>query len=374
MQTLDTINVGQEPNDGKGEDHRSAFQKVNANFDKVVEGVGQVDSAVQAAAQAAQAAGEVAAAAIPETEKGSADGVAPLDSDGKLPVAHLPAVFIPKDEKGAAGGVAPLDSDGKLPEGYLPAVFIPKDEKGAAGGVATLGTDGKVTPQQLPNAADAIPMSEKGAASGVASLDENSRLVQQHALGVTVAAGTDANSLVLPGQYNVHSDADISVPLNWPVALAGALQVNSTTDGNAQVTQLYTTRPAGGVVRSFVRVRFNGAWSGWVEQVRAADLATLSGQMAQVFGVGQSWQNVAAGRAADINYTNSTGRPILMAVTVQLTGANGRIICYLDNRVAQDAFNPSAGATLGGSILVPANSVGRIVPVQANISSWWEYR
>ncbi|MEN4919715.1 phage tail protein [Achromobacter spanius] len=143
MQTLDPINVGQEPNDGTGDPHRAAFQKVNANFGKVVEGIGEVGTAAQEAADAAQAAGQVAADAIPF------------------------------DAVGAAGGVAPLDAGGKVPGEYLPEQeeFIPMAQKGAAEGVATLGADGKVTPDQLPNAVDAIPLTEKGAAGGVATLD-----------------------------------------------------------------------------------------------------------------------------------------------------------------------------------------------------------
>lgn len=138
MQTLEIINVGQAANDGTGDDHRKAFQKVNANFDKAVEGIAEVG-------EAAQAAGDAAAAAIPATEKGVAGGVASLDAEGKIPVQYLP-------EDGA---------------------FIPLAQKGVAEGVATLGEDGKVSPEQLPNAVDAIPLAEKGQAGGVATLDQD---------------------------------------------------------------------------------------------------------------------------------------------------------------------------------------------------------
>ena len=154
--------------------------------------------------------------------------------------------------------------------------------------------------------------------------------------------------------------------------------MEATVLGNLQVTQTFTTRnaPSGGAVRSFKRVRFGGsnAWGTWQEVAGIADLASLSALLAQAFGVNQSWQNVAAGRAADINYTNATGRPLIMTATALLSGSNGRIIFYVDNRVAQDAFNPSAGATLGGMVVIPAGSVGKIVPVAASINSWWEYR
>ncbi len=355
MQTLESINVGQAPNDGKGEPHRDAFQKVNANFGKVAEGVGQVDTAVQAAAQAAQAAAQEAQSAAQAAQ-----------AAGQVAAAAIPAT-----EKGAASGVAPLDPGGKLPAAHLPAVFIPKDEKGAAGGVATLGTDGKVTPQQLPNAVDAIPITQKGVGGGVASLDANSRIQQQIGYAETIFGGTNANDVILPGLYVVQSDANATAALNWPILLAGTLIVEVTNLGNGQATQTYTTRNG----RTFKRVRFSTAgWSAWQEMALLSDLAGLSSQMAQTFGVGQSWQNVGGSRAPDINYTNSTGRPILMSVTVLLSGANGRCICYVDNRVSQDAFNPSAGATLAGMVVVPAGSVGRVVPVAASISSWWEYR
>ncbi|MFJ3465370.1 pyocin knob domain-containing protein [Achromobacter spanius] len=232
---------------------------------------------------------------------------------------------------------------------------------------------------------DAISADELGVAGGVPTLDDSTRLEQQHAFSEIVYAGTDANSLVLPGFYVIQSDANATAALNWPILLAGTLLVEATNAGNMQVTQTYTTRNgSGGAVRTFKRVRFGaepGVWGTWQESARIADLstlnsqvATLNSQMAQAFGVGQTWQNVGASRAPDINYTNSTGRPILMSVTVLLSGPSGRVICYVDNRVSQDAFNPSAGATLGGMVVVPAGSVGRIVPVQASISSWWEYR
>lgn len=114
MQTLEIINVGQAPNDGTGDDNRRAFQKANANFGKVVEGISEATSA-------AQEAGEVAAAAIPATAKGVAGGVATLDGAGRVPTAQL-ALAVTVAQKGAAGGVAQLDADGRLPAAQLPAV------------------------------------------------------------------------------------------------------------------------------------------------------------------------------------------------------------------------------------------------------------
>ena len=52
---------------------------------------------------------------------GQPNGIASLDSSGKVPADQLPEMnYIPTSEKGAASGVATLDSSGKLTEAQLP--------------------------------------------------------------------------------------------------------------------------------------------------------------------------------------------------------------------------------------------------------------
>lgn len=59
---------------------------------------------------------------ISSSEKGSANGVATLGFDGKVPSSQLPPLdYIPTSEKGAAGGVAGLDEAGKVPAAQLPS-------------------------------------------------------------------------------------------------------------------------------------------------------------------------------------------------------------------------------------------------------------
>ncbi|CAB3850664.1 pyocin knob domain-containing protein [Achromobacter animicus] len=120
-----------------------------------------------------------------------------------------------------------------------------------------------------------------GAANGVGSLDASGRQpVTQAPYSAILPAGTDANSLAAPGVWHINSDAQATAALNWPVVLAGTLNVEAVASGNAQVTQVYTTRNGtGGVIRRFVRVRFGasgGTWGTWQEIARAADLATVS--------------------------------------------------------------------------------------------------
>lgn len=150
---------------------------------------------------------------------GSPGGVAQLGADGKVPDDQLPTVLtgsvdsvngqignvtltadsvsaVAKAEKGAPNGVAPLDSTGRLPAAHLPSVAVQTSVLGAPNGVATLDENGRLSATQTPippvssvngesgdvllEAADvgAIPASQKGAASGVATLDGSGRVPQ----------------------------------------------------------------------------------------------------------------------------------------------------------------------------------------------------
>jgi hypothetical protein len=70
---------------------------------------------------------------LPKSAKGSAGGVAPLGSDGKVPASNLPAApdtsgFLKTSDKGAVSGVAPLDAGQRVPIANLPA-FVPQSKR-----------------------------------------------------------------------------------------------------------------------------------------------------------------------------------------------------------------------------------------------------
>jgi hypothetical protein len=79
--------------------------------------------------------------------RGAASGVAPLDANQKVPSANLPAPpdisgLIPASQKGQANGVATLDSTGKLVAG--------QSTRGVANGVAPLDANSRVPIANLP--------------------------------------------------------------------------------------------------------------------------------------------------------------------------------------------------------------------------------
>lgn len=103
--SITPLNIGSAPNDGNGQDLRSGGQVINDNFAEL----DTRTNAAQAKADAAQPkeAGKglstndydavekaKVAAAIPNTQKGVASGVATLGGDGKLPVSQLPPLAV----------------------------------------------------------------------------------------------------------------------------------------------------------------------------------------------------------------------------------------------------------------------------------------
>lgn len=80
-------------------------------------------------------------------------------------------------------------------------------------------------------------------------------------------------------------------------------------------------------------------------------------------GVGQTWQNVSASRANATNYTNTTGKPIMVAAGIESTNGFNYIKAYVDNILVGYHAPVTPSSTSGGgsvSFIVPNNSVYRI--------------
>lgn len=56
------------------------------------------------------------------------------------------------------------------------------------------------------------------------------------------------------------------------------------------------------------------------------DQAGTGNPSAAQLGVGQTWQNVSASRAASVTYTNTTGRPIQISVGLNGAGPGSRTL------------------------------------------------
>ena len=138
---------------------QSEINRINSNVQSALNAVADTGVSVPEGANSDNLPAAVSALANEKQDKltGAQGQIVGFGPDGKAVAQDKPTYAasevgaIPTTEKGAANGVATLGTDGKVPTGQLPAMdYVPTSEKGVASGVATLGTDGKVPTGQLP--------------------------------------------------------------------------------------------------------------------------------------------------------------------------------------------------------------------------------
>lgn len=307
MPIIETIKIGLEPNDGKGEDHRSAFNKTNLNF-----------SALNTAIQG-----------VLDT-KGQANGFASLDGNGRLLAAQAPlayAVVLPTSAHdlndlitpgtyhqntnvGAATGTHyPTPYAGLLlvrasATNFL-YQFYTRFRSGPGGSQATYWrtfysnvwsdwqevakkaeldalSTAVTAVQTIANAA--IPIVQKGAVSGVASLDSSGHLPAEQApimyAAVLPTATHTLNDYVTPGVWYQASLAGAAAGgASYPTAQVGFLEVVAT---GTPVLQVFTTRNATPAIQQqFWRVRVSSStWSNWKEVVDTTTTLSYAGRLA----------------------------------------------------------------------------------------------
>lgn len=94
---------------------------------------------------------------------------------------------------------------------------------------------------------------------------------------------------------------------------------------------------------------------------------TPAGFQSASFGLGQTWQNVATNRVAGVTYTNTTGRPIMVAT---VTGDPTATIIYVDGLDIAQA-KPDTSSGIGTAVaIVPANSTYKC----SHFAYWKELR
>lgn len=154
-------------------------------------------------------------------------------------------------------------------------------------------------------------------------------------------------------------------PIQLRMAAALTITHNSTTlicPGGASIT---TT--AGDVLVAWPKSTTSGTADGW-QVVR----------LGHGLGIGQTWQNVGASRAIATTYTNSTGRPIQLAVSVGINTASAWVNLIVDgSTVARSAgtYAVGAGVEITG-VIIPAGSTYSVTVSSgvATIQTWFELR
>lgn len=98
--------------------------------------------------------------------------------------------------------------------------------------------------------------------------------------------------------------------------------------------------------------------------INPANAATIA--QSTDLGVGQTWQNVTGSRTPDATYTNNTGRPIQVAISI---GAGGSVSFYIGS-LEVGYVNDFTGTI---SYIIPNGSTYRLGSV-SNLRKWSELR
>ena len=89
-------------------------------------------------------------------------------------------------------------------------------------------------------------------------------------------------------------------------------------------------------------------------------------------GVSQTWQNVTASRTVGTTYTNSTGRPIMLNLTISNSSYQTSVLTvsgFTVGRVSNPTTSSGAEATL--SAIIPNAAT---YSASGGISGWYELR
>lgn len=134
-------------------------------------------------------------------------------------------------------------------------------------------------------------------------------------------------------------------------------------DGNGPITGATTIGSPTATTLTATTLTFSNSSS----QTQAAGLGTN----------GQTWQNLTGSRALSTTYTNSTGYPIMIAVSSILGAGSFSFMNVSINGGTAFPFagdaSPSGQTWLAGTIIIP-NGATYNVTSAGSLNTWWELR
>lgn len=91
-------------------------------------------------------------------------------------------------------------------------------------------------------------------------------------------------------------------------------------------------------------------------------------------GVGQTWQNMTASRSGGSTYTNNTGKPIVVIVSIRDAGIVSEVLVYVGGVVIIDVDDIGALGTTPYTFVVPNGSTYSVTVNSNTIRRWSELR
>lgn len=120
--------------------------------------------------------------------------------------------FVSKDMVGVAGGVASLNSSGQIPSAQIPSLnYIPTSQKGAANGVAPLDENSKISAEYF----STVTVKKGGTGATDASRACKNLGAHYLGISTEAATEKDLNNLKTPGCYSASTYNTTNLPPNW---------------------------------------------------------------------------------------------------------------------------------------------------------------
>lgn len=173
--------------------------------------------------------------------------------------------------------------------------------------------------------------------------------------GSEIPAGVNLNTYRTTGIYCQNANADTSLALNYPVAVAGILQVWNDDYGNGLHTvQLYSIYNTSQI---FHRTYYNGTWSSWrdltIDTTYSNATTSVSGLMSNTDKT--KLDGIATGA------TSNTGTVTSIATTGAITGGTITTTGTISHSTADGFLHvPATGTTNNGKVLTAGATAGSL--------------
>lgn len=160
-------------------------------------------------------------------------------------------------------------------------------------------------------------------------------------------------------------------------ALANTLGIAEGGTGQTTAANAFNAlkQPATETATGVVELATTAEASAGTDTTRAVTAAGVEAHMnANALGWGQTWQDVTGSRASGTTYTNSTGRPIMVAVTAGSGTSSSVIVIVAGAEIVRQLLQVGGAAFQASASFIVPHGETYAVSVSPSIANWRELR
>ena len=147
----------------------------------------------------------------------------------------------------------------------------------------------------------------------------------------------------------------------------GGTQLATFTGGSVPAAQIPSATTS---TQGIVKLNDTLTSTSTTEALTAAQGKVLADQ---AFGVGQTWQNLTSSRARGVTYTNSTGKPIAVSITLDDRRGAYNYLVFVNGVLVINVWDYGASGAEDSFFIVPTGATYAI-STQNILNHWAELR